>query len=76
MTARELRQALGELDGTRDLTVHFSQTSPESATLLVIRAMLVPEEEDHLVKVTDGHAVYLLDAERVVWLKIGITQLT
>jgi hypothetical protein len=76
MTAHELRQALGELDGTRDLEAHFAQTAPESATLYVPRAMLVPEEEDHLVKVTDGKAVYLLVAERIAWLKIGATQLT
>jgi hypothetical protein len=76
MTAAELRQAFSELDGTRDLTVHFAQVGGEAATVTVPGAMLVPEEEDHLIKVTDGTAVYLIDAERVVWLKIGITQLT
>ncbi|MCK4871167.1 MAG: hypothetical protein KAS72_00420 [Phycisphaerales bacterium] len=76
MTAHELRQALGELKGDRDLSIMFAQTHPDGAMLAVSGAMLVPEEPDHLVKVTDGHAVYLIDAERIAWIKIGTTTLT
>ena len=35
------------------------------------RAFLIPEESDGLVKLSDGHKVYVLDAERVVWIEIG-----
>lgn len=71
MTPNELRQALGELKGNRDLTIGFAQTSAEFGTLKVTGAMLVPEEPDRIVKVTDGQAVYLLDSERIIWIKIG-----
>jgi hypothetical protein len=33
--------------------------------------MLIPQESDGLVKVTDGSHVYIVDAERVAWLEIG-----
>ncbi|MBX3357918.1 MAG: hypothetical protein KF745_05775 [Phycisphaeraceae bacterium] len=74
MTSDQLRQALRELRGDRDLAVVFADMpSPVAgvANLLVKTAMLIPDEEDHLVKVTDGKAVYILDAERVAWVKIG-----
>jgi hypothetical protein len=35
------------------------------------RAFLIPQESDGLVKVSDGQKVYVLDAERVVWMEIG-----
>ena len=75
MTPTQLRTALRELNGERDLTVTFADI-PSPATgahyLEVKKAMLIPDEADHLVKVTDGKAVYILDAERVAWLKIAI----
>lgn len=74
MTADQLRKALHELNGERDLVVVFAfsaETSDGSPLCRVRRAMLIPHEDDHLVKVTDGQAVFILDAERVAWLKIG-----
>jgi nicotinamidase-related amidase len=71
MTAGELRQALQELRGKRDLTIAFRDVHPPANTLTVTGAMLVPEEPDHLVKLTDGQAVYTLNAEQVAWLRIG-----
>ncbi len=74
MTNDQFRQALQELHGDRDLAVYFgtaehlvSQANP----CMVKRAMLIPSEEDGLVKVTDGKAIYIIDAEKVAWIKIG-----
>ena len=75
MTPTQLRTALRELNGERDLTIVFAEVpspDPGLASLEVKKAMLIPDEPDHLVKVTDGKAVYILDAERVAWLRIGI----
>jgi len=74
MTPDELRKALHELRGDRDLALIFADIPhPVSgvANLLVKNAMLIPDEPDHLVKVTDGKAIYILDAERIAWIKIG-----
>ncbi|TVQ65209.1 MAG: hypothetical protein EA379_00280 [Phycisphaerales bacterium] len=74
MNAEQLRKALHELNGERDLTIVFAGAgeAPEAAgPCRVRRAMLIPHEDDHLVKVTDGQAVFIVDAERVAWLKIG-----
>lgn len=67
MTNDTLRTALGELNSQRDVEVHFEHADP----LHVPNAMLLPAEEDCLVKLTDGKHVYVIDAERVAWLKIG-----
>jgi len=78
LTNDQLRKALSELNGERDLSVVFTGvfspgTGPAAiATLEVKRAMLIPDEDDHLVKVTDGSAIYVLDAERIAWLRIGL----
>ncbi|MFO0858500.1 MAG: hypothetical protein U0640_14225 [Phycisphaerales bacterium] len=75
MTPTQLRTALRELNGERDLTITFADVhSPGRLveSVEVKKAMLIPDEADHLVKVTDGKAVYILDAERVAWLRIGI----
>ncbi len=74
MTSDELRKALQELRGDRDLGVIFTDVFspvPTAAALTVKSAMLIPDEPDHLVKVTDGKAVYILDAQRVAWIRIG-----
>jgi hypothetical protein len=75
MTSTQLRQALRELNGERDLGIVFADLpspSTGSANLEVKKAMLIPDEADHLVKVTDGKSVYVIDAERVAWLRIGL----
>ena len=40
-------------------------------TSIVTNAMLLPDEPDHLVKLTDGKHVYILDSALVAWIKIG-----
>jgi hypothetical protein len=75
MTPTQLRQALSELDGHRDLTVVFPDVHspmPGASTLDIRKAMLIPDEPDHLVKVTDGKSIYILDAERIAWIKIEL----
>ena len=73
MTADQLRQALRELNGERRLVVVFADVHSPGAALAnveVKNAMLIPDEADHLVKVTDGRSVVILDAERIAWLSI------
>jgi hypothetical protein len=40
--------------------------------IVVHNAMLIPDEPDHLVKVTDGKSVFIIDAQRVAWIRIGL----
>jgi len=78
MTPDQLRTALRELNGQRDLSIAFEGLYPagvgtnNNALLDIHNAMLIPDEPDHLVKVTDGKSVFIIDAERVAWIKIGI----
>lgn len=45
----------------------------ESASILTIKsAMLIPEETDKLVKVTDGKSVYIIEADRIAYIRIGL----
>jgi len=67
MTQDELRQALGELNGERDACFYFA----DAEQCAVPNAMLVPEEHDRLVKVSDGKHIYIIDADRVAWVRIG-----
>ena len=67
MTPDQLRTALGELNGQRDVRIEFDHAD----TCAVQRALLVPAEADNIVKVTDGSREYLIDAERVAWVEIG-----
>jgi hypothetical protein len=75
MTPDQLRAALRELNGERDLTVAFASMPEHESHLHVPNAMLIPDEPDHLVKVTDGKSIYILDAERVAFLKIALKKL-
>ncbi len=73
MNADQLRQALRELNGERRLVVAFADVhSPATgvSNIEVKSAMLIPDEADHLVKVTDGRSIVILDAERVAWMSI------
>lgn len=72
MTPTQLRQALSELDGNRDLGVAFADVQQPSLGLEIKKAMLIPDEPDHLVKVTDGKSIYILDAERIAWIRIEL----
>ena len=67
MNAETLRTALTELNGQRDLRVEFDRASE----CCVHKALLIPAEEDGLVKVTDGERVYILEASKVAWIEIG-----
>jgi len=67
MKSATLRLALRELNGQRDLRIEFDHAS----SCTVKKAMLIPEESDGLVKVTDGSHVYIVDSERVAWVEIG-----
>ena len=72
MNQSQLRQALNELNGERN--AHFALAGMhESASVLTIaNAMLIPEETDKLVKVTDGKSVYIIEAERIAYIRIGL----
>ena len=73
MNADQLRQALRELNGERKLVLEFADVhSPVAgvANVEVKNAMLIPDEADHLVKVTDGRSIYIIDAERVAFMSI------
>jgi hypothetical protein len=72
MTPDQLRKALRELNGERDCEFAFTEAAAEAGVLNVHGAMLIPDEPDHLVKVTDGQNVYIIDSERVAWVRIGI----
>ncbi len=67
MNTDQLRQVLTELDGKRTAAFHFAA----ALECVVPNAMLVPDEADHMVKVTDGQHVYIIDASQLVWIKIG-----
>jgi len=73
MTNEQLRQALRELNGERRLVVVFANVhSPATGVshIEVKNAMLIPDEADHLVKVTDGRSVVILEAQHVAWISI------
>ena len=67
MTTAELRQALKELNGKRDAVLYLMHAEK----CIVTNAMLLPDEPDHLIKLTDGKHVYILDSALVAWIKIG-----
>ncbi len=76
MTHDQLRQALAELNGERSATFAIAGVGSfgegGGGQLTVASAMLVPDEPDHLIKVTDGQSIFIIDAERVAWVRIGL----
>lgn len=73
MSPDQLRQALRELNAERDLEVVFDVYNASHTNRLHLpHAMLIPDEADHLVKVTDGKSIFILDAERIAWIRIGL----
>ena len=62
--------ALKELNGER--SAMFAVTGLPEPCMVVHNAMLVPDEPDHLIKVTDGHSIFIIDAERIAWVRIGL----
>lgn len=68
MTHDQLRKALGDLNGERNIRFMFVDCAED---LHVSNALLVPKELDQIVKLTDGRKEYLIDADRVLWVEIG-----
>lgn len=67
MTPEQLRTALTDLNGQRDVRVEFEHADH----CIIKKALLVPAESDNIVKLTDGSREFLLDAERIAWVEIG-----
>jgi len=72
MNQDQLRSALAELKGQRTATFTFHGVAEPHTTLAVRNAMLVPDEPDHLIKLTDGQSIFILDADRVACIRIGL----
>lgn len=71
LNSDQLRKALGELTGQRSATFAFVGIPEPNTPLTVRNAMLVPDEPDHLIKLTDGHSIFIIDAERIAYIRIG-----
>ncbi len=67
MTCDQIRTALSDLNGQRDVRVGFEHAE----ACVITKALLVPVEKDNIVKLTDGSREYLLDSERIAWIEIG-----
>jgi hypothetical protein len=67
ISPEQLRSALSKLNGKRDVRVHLEQGS----LCTVAKALLVPAEDDKIIKLTDGTREFLIDAQRVAWVEIG-----
>ena len=67
ITSEQLRAALSDLNGQRDVRFEFDHAD----VCTISRALLVPAEEDRIVKLTDGTREYLIDAHKVAWVEIG-----
>lgn len=67
LSPNQLRTALADLNGQRDVRIIFERAD----TCLVKNALLVPAEEDQIVKLTDGSREYLIDAARIAYVEIG-----
>jgi hypothetical protein len=63
-----LRAALARLDGTRAIRFVFTA----GQTLVVEKALVIPVEEDGLLKLTDGDREVIIDADVVAWLEIEL----
>ncbi len=67
MTTEQLRGALADLNGARDVRIEFDHAD----SCVIAKALIVPAEEDRIVKLTDGSREYLVDSQRVAWIEIG-----
>lgn len=67
LSPTQLRTALADLNGQRNVRIEFDRCE----TCYVKNALLVPAEQDQIVKLTDGSHEYLIDADRVAWVEIG-----
>ncbi|MBX3373410.1 MAG: hypothetical protein KF817_06210 [Phycisphaeraceae bacterium] len=67
ISSEQLRAALHDLNGQRDVRVQFDHAD----SCIIPKALVVPLEEDRLLKLTDGAREYLIDVQRVAWIEIG-----
>lgn len=74
MTSDQLRKALLGCKGRRDAHLCFAGVEGDAAHLTIPAALLVPDEDDHLVKLTDGLSEYVIDADRVAWVRLSAEQ--
>ncbi|MGP1273389.1 MAG: hypothetical protein ACTS22_08635 [Phycisphaerales bacterium] len=71
MTNHQLRQALTDLTGRRDVLIAFTNLDGAASLLTINNAMLIPDEGDDLIKLTDGRSEYVIEAAAVAWVRIG-----
>lgn len=72
MLADELRAAFSRLDGQRAVRITFSA----GATLEVVKALVIPVEDDGLLKLTDGEREYVVNSGHVAWVEIELPSVT
>lgn len=72
MNHSQLRQALTELNGERNAHLAITGMHESASVLTIASAMLIPEEADKLVKLTDGKSVYIIEADRIAYIRIGL----
>ncbi len=75
MTPDQLRSALKELNGERDVMFAFSGLPEHESHLHVSRAILIPDEPDHLIKVTDGKHIYVIEAASMAYIRITLIKI-
>ena len=66
LTPEQVRAALTDLNGQRDLRIEFG----DAPACVVQRALLIPVEQDNILKLTDGSREFLIDVDRVAWVQI------
>ncbi len=68
MQPDELRTAFSRLDGKRTVRITFAA----GQTLVVDGAVLIPVEDDGLLKLTDGDREFVVNSARVAWIEIDL----
>jgi 7-keto-8-aminopelargonate synthetase-like enzyme len=71
MNHDDLRKALADLKGHRDALLAFTAVDGAASILSINNAIIIPDEGDHLIKLTDGRSEYIIDPERVAWIRVG-----
>ncbi|MEC8319774.1 MAG: hypothetical protein VX726_05865 [Planctomycetota bacterium] len=68
MLVEELRTAFATLDGNRAVRISFAA----GASLEIEKALLIPVEDDGLLKLTDGEREYLVNPGGIAWIEIQL----
>lgn len=74
MTPDQLRQVLKELDGQREAHFVFHDLPGHASDLAIRNAILIPDEPDHTVKVTDGMHIFVINPTRLAYVRITLKQ--